>query len=235
MGKKSTKHAANRNDDLATSIKLGTRVRHAEDNVEGRIVWANASAVKIEWDDGEKVTWKRSELGAKGLVVIDSEDAPEPQAPEGSTPPADEPARPEAPELQQPAPGTPEIAPLDDTAAPEISTPLGQVSSPEPAVDQTTEGKPGKKARTRKPKAEAGEKKSSALDAAAKVLAEEKRPMSTKELIGLMAAKGYWTSPGGKTPAATLYSAILREMDTKGGQARFEKVGKGQFKLRPQA
>jgi hypothetical protein len=68
--------------DLATTIKLGTRVRHAENGVEGRIVWANASAVKIEWDDGEKVTWKRSELGAKGLVVIDSEVAPEPPAPE---------------------------------------------------------------------------------------------------------------------------------------------------------
>ena len=59
--------------------------------------------------------------------------------------------------------------------------------------------------------------------------------MNCQELIAAMAAKGYWTSPGGKTPAATLYSAILREMDTKGDQARFVKVGKGQFKLRPQA
>jgi hypothetical protein len=49
----------------------------------------------------------------------------------------------------------------------------------------------------------------SALDAAARVLAEEMRPMGTRELIGAMAVKGYWTSPGGKTPAATLYSAIL--------------------------
>src|SRR6516162_1938201 len=92
--------------DLATTIKLGTRVRHAEDGVEGRIVWANASAVKIEWDDGEKVTWKRAELGAKGLVVIDSEGAVEPQAPEASTLPADEPARPDVPESLQPVHGT---------------------------------------------------------------------------------------------------------------------------------
>jgi hypothetical protein len=28
--------------------------------------------------------------------------------------------------------------------------------------------------------------------------------MTCKELIGAMAAKGYWTSPGGKTPEATL-------------------------------
>jgi hypothetical protein len=221
--------------DLATTIKLGTRVRHAEDGVEGRIVWANASAVKIEWDDGEKVTWKRAELGAKGLVVIDSEGAVEPQAPEASTLPADEPARPDVPESLQPVHGTPEITPLEATAPPEIGTPK-QLSSPEPAVEQSADAKPAKKPRAQKRKIEAdAPQKTSALDAAAKVLGEEMRPMSTKELIGLMAAKGYWTSPGGKTPAATLYSAILREMDTKGDRARFEKVGKGQFKLRPQA
>jgi hypothetical protein len=38
------------------------------------------------------------------------------------------------------------------------------------------------------------------------------------------AAKGYWTSPGGKTPAATLYSAILRELAHKGSDARFAKT-----------
>jgi hypothetical protein len=176
-------------------------------------------------------------IGREGLVVIDSEDAPEPQAPEASTPPADEPARPDAPELHQPAPETSENTPPEATVAPEISTPPEQVSSPEPALEQSAEAKPVKKARARKPKAQAdaAPQKTSALDAAARVLGEEMRPMSTKELIGLMAAKGYWSSPGGKTPAATLYSAILREMDTKGDAARFVKVGKGQFKLRPQA
>ena len=32
--------------------------------------------------------------------------------------------------------------------------------------------------------------------------------MGCKELIGAMAGKGYWMSPGGKTPAATLFRAI---------------------------
>ena len=50
-----------------------------------------------------------------------------------------------------------------------------------------------------------------------------------------MAIKGYWTSPGGKTPSATLYSALLREIDTKGNASRFVKVGKGQFALRQKA
>jgi len=46
-----------------------------------------------------------------------------------------------------------------------------------------------------------------------------------------MAAKGYWTSPGGKTPAATLYSAILREITTKAKESRFVKSERGKFAL----
>ena len=52
--------------------------------------------------------------------------------------------------------------------------------------------------------------------AAAKVLGESKEPLTTKEMIEAMGAKGYWKSPGGKTPDRTLYSAILREIVTKG-------------------
>ena len=48
-------------------------------------------------------------------------------------------------------------------------------------------------------------------------------------MIKAMAEKGYWTSPGGKTPAATLYSAILRELQTKGKDARFKKTERGKF------
>jgi hypothetical protein len=69
----------------------------------------------------------------------------------------------------------------------------------------------------------------SALDAAALVLAEAGQPMSCPELIAAMAAKGYWSSPKGKTPAATLYAALTREATTKGAASRFRKVGRGQF------
>jgi hypothetical protein len=75
-------------------------------------------------------------------------------------------------------------------------------------------------------------KKLSALDAAAKVLAETGTPMSCQELIGAMAARGYWTSPGGKTPEATLCSAVLREVAVKGQQSRFVKTSPGRFALR---
>ncbi len=72
----------------------------------------------------------------------------------------------------------------------------------------------------------------SALDAAAKVLAETRQAMNCQELIGIMAAQGYWTSPGGKTPHSTLYSAILKEVTTKGQQSRFVKAERGKFALR---
>jgi hypothetical protein len=74
-------------------------------------------------------------------------------------------------------------------------------------------------------------KKASALDAAAKVLAEAGKPMNTKEMIDAMTARGFWTSPNGLTPHATLYSALLREINTKGDKARFKKADRGQFAL----
>ncbi len=90
---------------------------------------------------------------------------------------------------------------------------------------------PGLKA-TRKeaPKAEPKKaRKMGALDAAAIVLADAGKPMRSKELIAEMAKRGLWTSPGGKTPEATLYAAILREIGAKGAAARFARAGKGEF------
>ena len=72
-------------------------------------------------------------------------------------------------------------------------------------------------------------KKMSAIDAAAKVLADSKVPMNAKEMIEVMSAKGLWTSPGGATPWATLYSAITREIQLKGKEARFQKTERGKF------
>ena len=101
-----------------------------------------------------------------------------------------------------------------------------------------TAGKQGstKKASARKPAAKkAATKKAdgqlSAIDAAAKVLSDSREPLNTKQMIERMSAKGYWKSPGGKTPHATLYSAILREIGTKGDEARFRKVERGKFEI----
>lgn len=43
--------------------------------------------------------------------------------------------------------------------------------------------------------------------------------------------EGVLTSPGGKTPHATLYAAILREITVKGKDARFQKTERGHFIL----
>ena len=93
-----------------------------------------------------------------------------------------------------------------------------------PAADATPT-KPAKAKKTKEPKA----KKVGALDAAAQVLAASKEPMNCKEMIEAMAKKALWTSPGGKTPHATLYSAILREIATKAKESRFTRTERGKF------
>lgn len=74
-------------------------------------------------------------------------------------------------------------------------------------------------------------KRVSALDAAAMVLQKKGEAMRAQELIAAMAEQGLWTSPGGKTPHATLYAAILREINAKGKDARFSKVERGKFEF----
>lgn len=54
------------------------------------------------------------------------------------------------------------------------------------------------------------------MDAAAQVLVEVGTEMGAREMIKAMADQGLWASPGGKTPDATLYSAITREVSAKG-------------------
>ena len=83
--------------------------------------------------------------------------------------------------------------------------------------------KQAKTAKVKKPR------KMSALDAAAQVLARRDKPMTTGGLIEAMAAQHLWTSPGGKTPAATLNAAMIREITVKGRASRFKKAGRGLF------
>ncbi len=76
--------------------------------------------------------------------------------------------------------------------------------------------------------------KLSALDAAAQVLAaltgeEAKLGITAQDLINRLARQKLWISPGGKTPQATLYAAMVREIAAKGSSARFRKVSKGHF------
>jgi hypothetical protein len=91
----------------------------------------------------------------------------------------------------------------------------------------------GAKRKTKKAKTpKASDGRLSQLDAAVKVLGEADVPMSTKDMVETMGQKGYWSSPGGRTPEATLYSAILREVKNKGDEARFVKTERGRFALK---
>ena len=92
----------------------------------------------------------------------------------------------------------------------------------------TTDGESGPKksngiAKPDKPK------KLSLLDAAVQVLATSDEPLNTKQLVEQVTEQGLWQPGAGKTPAATLYSAILRELKTKGDESRFTKVERGKF------
>jgi hypothetical protein len=80
----------------------------------------------------------------------------------------------------------------------------------------------GAKPATKRPK------KPSLLNLAAEVLAKAGNPMGCKEIVEAVLAKGEWKTKG-KTPAATLYSAIIREIAKLGQKARFRKVDRGQF------
>lgn len=264
------------------ALKIGSRVRCTDDGVTGRIVWANAVSLKIRWDDGEQVTWRRDTLAEKPIEILDgSEDqstsdvdsttpekseqiespATEPEAgpttpateplslhPEQSVAePADEPtataiasteqhSEPPAELTESSVTGASEMAPAANTPMEEItrSEPTQEEQGPSEPMEQQPEAisTTAKRPRQRNPKNAAGggkEKKLSALDAAAKVLAETGTAMTCQELIAAMAEKGYWSSPGGRTPQATLYSAMLREITTKGANSRFQKTDRGKF------
>jgi vancomycin resistance protein YoaR len=106
--------------------------------------------------------------------------------------------------------------------APPVEQPDAAAATPAPAKTKAKKPKQPKQPKAKKP---------SALDAALRVLEEAGQPMTCPEMTAAMATKGYWTSPGGKTPAATLYSAVLREIATKGKDARFVKTDRGKFGL----
>jgi hypothetical protein len=107
-----------------------------------------------------------------------------------------------------------------------------EVQAPSDGGKKAPKAKGAKPAKTKaKSDAPAKPKKLGCLDAAAKVLGENGQAMTCQEMIDAMAAKSYWASPNGKTPAATLYAAILREITTKAKESRFTKTERGKFAL----
>ena len=72
------------------------------------------------------------------------------------------------------------------------------------------------------------------IKAAITVLNESDEALNTKQMVEQAKAKNLWTPGAGKTPEQTLYSAIVREIKSKGDAARFKMISKGHFKLNKQ-
>ena len=77
---------------------------------------------------------------------------------------------------------------------------------------------------------QAKEKRLGLVDAAIQVMKAAGTPMNCQEVVKAILEQNLWETAG-KTPAATLYSSILREIQKKGSEARFKKVNRGQFAL----
>lgn len=99
------------------------------------------------------------------------------------------------------------------------ATPPEATTAPEPQPEPT----PAPQA------AEPAAKPRGLLDAAAIVLRDAGAEKSASELVAMAEAAGLWQRRAGKTPEATLYSAIIREIAAKGDGARFKKAGPGRF------
>jgi len=98
-----------------------------------------------------------------------------------------------------------------------------RVTNGEPETSGTTaEPTPAKKTRKRK------DGKMSGLDAAAKVLADAGQPLNAKEILERIQVANLWET-NGKTPQATLYAAMIREISLKGKDSRFTKTERGRF------
>ena len=110
----------------------------------------------------------------------------------------------------------------------ENATPAAEDAQPEASPDRGTDGDTGAQG------ADTGETGGtmSLLDAAAHLLGQADEAMRCKDLVEQARQQGLWAPKrGGKTPDRTLYSAILREITTKGDASRFRKVERGHFAL----
>ena len=179
----------------------------------GRIVWANGVSVKIAWDGGEQVTWRRDSLAGRPIEILaDDEDQPRRRR---------LPKRPKRPETARGpgnGPGTARGGRLAFRADHGGDAARGRGSGPRAGAADPRRGRHGPPTRPSGRTNANGRQAETRPEGRGGAAAEEARrpgrrrpgsggdgaPMGCKELIGAMAGKGYWMSPGGKTPSATL-------------------------------
>jgi len=139
------------------------------------------------------------------------------------------------PEVEQPLyVQTPAEMPTDETTS--EPAPTDEPTDAPPTTDEQTpatepEPTPAKPKKL-KVKADLKPKKLSMIKAALQVLQERKVAMTCPEMIDVMATEGLWVSPGGKTPASTLYAAISRSIKDEGKTSAFRKTERGKFEAK---
>jgi len=99
-------------------------------------------------------------------------------------------------------------------------------TSPSKKKTQSTRSRQSKRSAKAR-STERADKHVSGLDLVAEVLIKANEPMAAKAIAEQVIQAGWQTK--GKTPHATLYSAMIREIEKRGKDARFKKVGRGQF------
>ena len=138
------------------------------------------------------------------------------------------------------APSMPSMPSTPDEAEPTLeattaATPFtaapvapGGVATPAAANDTT----PAEAAPTGEPVA-ATPRRLGLVSAAIRVLqdAGNGAAMNCPDLVKTATERGLWQPMAGKTPASTLYAAILREIKDKGETSRFTKTDRGKFAL----
>ncbi|HQR05260.1 MAG TPA: winged helix-turn-helix domain-containing protein [Gemmatales bacterium] len=148
----------------------------------------------------------------------------------------------EAATLQPEPTDTPDVATTAEAMAVEPTITGHDTTTPDPeptATDSPTVEAPNttdepspKKPRKLKVQADLAPKKLSMIKAALQVLQDRKVAMTCPELIDVMATEGLWVSPGGKTPAATLYAALSRSIKDEGKASAFRKTERGKFEAK---
>ena len=140
-------------------------------------------------------------------------------------------------ELVDPRTGKPMTNPVAATCEPAAESSQTTTEEPkrdtaQPVATGSEAEEPAEEPVEETSQAAAQGKKMSLIEAAIMVMRDLGEPMNTKRMVALVAERGLWQpSRGGKTPAATLYSSILREMRDKGDSSRFEKKERGKFTL----
>lgn len=103
----------------------------------------------------------------------------------------------------------------------------GTETATAPKNKRAKAAKPEQVAKPAKPKRGADAKRPSGLDLASKALEIAGQPLNAQQLAAAAIELGWQTS--GKTPHATLYAAVIREIAAKGRDSRFTKTDRGLF------